>query len=409
MMMIYVVCACPIGHAQINLVRNPSFERYSHCPHYYDQIAFANFWNSLDTTWNPLDSTEPVVAGLCAPEYCNKCDSTFYQASVPINYNFHHEARTGNGLAQVVFLVLDWPPGAFGQPYEEQNYLQGNLYGHLIAGHTYCVTFYICMDLASNWAIGQFGAYFDDGTIDTASACYAQKQYTPQVVHPGVVMDSVNWTRILGSFTANGTETKITIGDFTDSAHSSPVLMTPLAYTPINAAYILDDVSVIDMESVADAGPDRVTSPMGDSVWVGDTTADYLPCYWYINGVLADSNISGFKVLPDSTTTYVMVLDVCGNVTYDTAVVWVYPTSLTGLSLGHVLLYPNPASTSVTLEGARGCALTLVDAVGQAVWSLREAGMKETIPLTGLAPGVYTLVAMNSVTGERVVRMVEKR
>jgi Secretion system C-terminal sorting domain len=69
-------------------------------------------------------------------------------------------------------------------------------------------------------------------------------------------------------------------------------------------------------------------------------------------------------------------------------------------------VYPNPATSQLTVEGARGCALTLVDAVGQAVWSLREAGMKETIPLTGLAPGVYTLVAMNAETGERVVRMV---
>ena len=74
-----------------------------------------------------------------------------------------------------------------------------------------------------------------------------------------------------------------------------------------------------------------------------------------------------------------------------------------------VKVYPNPATTQLTVEGARGCGLTLVDAVGQAVWSLREAGMKETIPLTGLAPGVYTLVAVNAETGERVVRMVELR
>ena len=72
-------------------------------------------------------------------------------------------------------------------------------------------------------------------------------------------------------------------------------------------------------------------------------------------------------------------------------------------------VYPNPASTAVTLEGARGCALTLVDAVGQTVWSLREAGMKEVVPLAGLAPGVYTLVASNNETGERTCRMVEKR
>ena len=207
---------------------------------------------------------------------------------------------------------------------------------------------------------------------------------------------------------AIGTEKFITLGNFLDSAHTSTLFFNSTGEAG-GAAYLIDDVSVIATDAVADAGSDRVTSPMGDSVWVGDTTADYLPCYWYINGVLADSNISGFKVLPDSTTTYVMALDVCGNVTYDTAMVWVYPTAVGAVGALHVLLYPNPASTSVTVEGARGCALTLVDAVGQTVWSLREAGMKQVVPLEGLAPGIYTLAAVNAVTGERVVRMVEKR
>jgi Secretion system C-terminal sorting domain len=152
-----------------------------------------------------------------------------------------------------------------------------------------------------------------------------------------------------------------------------------------------------------------VTSPVGDSVWVGDTAADYLPCYWYVNGVLADSNKSGFKVHPDSTTSYVMALEVCGNVTYDTAVVYVFPAGLANLSPVHVLLYPNPATNIITVEGARGCTLTLTNTIGQVVYTLLDAGMKQMVPLAGLTPGVYTLAATNAVTGERVVRMVEKR
>ena len=74
-----------------------------------------------------------------------------------------------------------------------------------------------------------------------------------------------------------------------------------------------------------------------------------------------------------------------------------------------VKVYPNPATTQLTVEGARGCALTLVDAVGQTVWSLPEAGMKQVVPLASLAPGIYTLAAVNAVTGERTCRMVEKR
>ena len=262
--------------------------------------------------------------------------------------------------------------------------------------------------MASSVVCNHLDAYLDDGTVDTTTHCSEPMTFVnPQIVDSNIVSDTVNWTKVQGSFIANGTETFITLGNFHDTAHT--------AHAPgfgaggPGAYYLLDDVSVIATDAVADAGPDQVTSPMGDSVWVGDTTADYLPCYWYINGVLADSNISGFKVLPDSTTTYVMALDVCGNVTYDTAVVWVYPTAVGAVGAMHVLLYPNPSTTQLTVEGARGCSLTLTNALGQVVYTLAEAGLKQLVPLAGLAPGVYTLVAVNAVTGERTCRMVEKR
>ena len=89
-------------------------------------------------------------------------------------------------------------------------------------------------------------------------------------------------------------------------------------------------------------------------------------------------------------------------------------TGMSGWSVGavgamHVLLYPNPATTQLTVEGARGCSLMLTNALGQVVYTLAEAGLKQVVPLASLAPGIYTLAAVNAVTGERTCRMVEKR
>ncbi len=406
----------PVG-AQINLVKNPSFEHFIQCPHAYSEVSFANYWSALvdttyvlDSEWIYYDSAGSIniYTANCVPYYCNACDNPIADpsllATVPLGYFWYHYPRTGKGMMGVLMYSVNVSYNV-----DDRMYLQGRLHQTLQAGKPYCVTFYVVNTNSSGAGCNHIGAYFDDGTIDTTHECGPTRTNdTPQIRTDSIITDTLNWTRIQGTFVATGTERFMTIGNFSDSAHTS-ILEFNSTGEPMAAFYLIDDVSVIATDAVADAGPDRVTSAIGDSVWVGDTTADYLPCYWYINGVLADSNISGFKVLPDSTTFYVMALDVCGNVTYDTAVVWVYPTGLGTVSAMYVLLYPNPASTQLTVEGARGCALTLVDAVGQTVWSLREAGMKQVVPLEGLAPGVYTLVAANAVTGERTCRMVEKR
>ena len=394
--------------AQMNLVKNPSFEHYSECPFGEDDIHLAYYWS-------PSDST-PDTGGhvsWCAPELCAVCD-TAGGFGVPYGSDdYYHYAHTGQAFAHVQFFAnysqLDTSLASY-----QRDYLQGRLYHRLTPGQEYCASFYVVLTHFSAFATDKMGVYFDDGSMDTATWCaWPQTEHVPQVYDTVIVTDTLNWTKIQGTFTATGNETFLTIGNFFDSAHTKTI---PENFwwaigdgNNIYTWYLVDDVCVIPADAVADAGPDRVTSATGDSVWVGDTTADYLPCYWYINGVLADSNISGFKVLPDSTTTYVMALDVCGNITYDTAVVWVYPTAVGSVGALHVLLYPNPASTQLTVEGARGCALTLVDAVGQTVWSLPEAGLKQVVPLAGLTPGIYTLAAVNAVTGERTCRMVEKR
>ena len=56
---ILLICACNTMQAQLNFIRNGSFEQHSSCPNNFDQIKYAFFWNSIDTTWSPGDTITP--------------------------------------------------------------------------------------------------------------------------------------------------------------------------------------------------------------------------------------------------------------------------------------------------------------------------------------------------------------
>ena len=303
--------------------------------------------------------------------------------------------------------------------YYLRDYIQGTLTSRLILGQMYCVSFYVVLEHLSAFSINHIGAYFDDGTIDTANFCsMPQTMHIPQVYETDIISDTLNWTKVQGVFTATGTERFITIGNFFDSAHTNKIPtnfywaigMSNTYYT----WYLIDDVSVIPLNAAANAGIDRITSPTGDSVWVGDTTG-YLPCYWYANGVLIDSNIAGFKVHPDTTTHYVMVLDVCGNITTDTAVVWVSPTGVRGVGSGEqgllVVVYPNPAGNEINIDGAENCDIKIYNMFGEVVEQLPcnpSPKKTSTISIKDLPTGVYYIAITDVLTGEKVVKRVVK-
>jgi hypothetical protein len=46
--------------------------------------------------------------------------------------------------------------------------------------------------------------------------------------------------------------------------------------------YLIDDVSVIASDAIADAGIDKRCTP-GDSIWIG-TNEEGMPCTWYALG-----------------------------------------------------------------------------------------------------------------------------
>ncbi len=417
------------GSAQINTVRNPGFEQYVQCPFFASLVNFANNWSAIVDTSFTLDTNFVYHGnhgnimqydGNCIPYYCNACDNDSLDPShtvtVPKGEFYYHYPRTGNGM---MYINMYENLGGL----EDRYYLQGHLYNHLIAGQTYCVSFYVVLGGYSGDGCNHIGAYFDDGTIDTTTECgHAHPEYVPQVFTDSIITDTTNWTKIQGSFVATGTEKFITIGNFSDNAHTSILACNSHGHA-LQAGYLIDDVSVISTTATANAGVDKITSVSMDSVWVGDSTG-YLPCYWYSNGRLIDSNRAGFKAKPDTTTKYVMALNVCGTITYDTMTVYVWKAGVKDPApKNEVRLYPNPTTGNLTIEGAAGCSIVIYDMVGRVqncngMYSCRgSAGLtmtgqtitnnKQVLDISNLQKGIY-IVEVVYEDGERVRRRVVK-
>ena len=306
--------------AQINLVINGGFEQRDTCPWLNQQMKIVNDWSSIDTGY--VSTSFPLVGDPnCSPSYVNACAS-YGVCSVPSNVTFYHYPHTGNGMLYHM-MYSDQTDTSY-YPLFLRAYAQGHLSSTLVAGQSYCVTFYVVKSNAASISVDKIGAYLDNGSIDTTGSCgLPQTEYTPQVYTTTIIGDTLNWTKIQGSFIANGTEKFITIGNFFDSAHTDKITPTPTNHFGI---YLVDDVSVIPSSATAYAGPD-VTITVGSSATIGATTnGDGMPCYWYILGSTTAIDSGGtIQVSPLDTITYVVSMDLCGVITYDTVTVNVLP------------------------------------------------------------------------------------
>ena len=302
------------------------------------------------------------------------------------------------------------------------DYLQGHLYHHLIAGQSYCVTFYVVLERHTGYAINHIAAYLDNGTIDTTTRMMRyQSEYTPQVVDTPVIYDTTNWTKIQGSFIATGTETFITIGVFSDTgATRHPYFGAGCCIS----LYLVDDVSVIATGTPAYAGRDT-TIHAGDSTYIGiDSNGEGMPCLWYTLGEPTPIDSGGrIRVHPAGTTTYIVAMDLCGTITYDTVVVTVADVGINKLNEQFLHIYPNPAKDNFTIEGALGCEVRIYNVVGQLVTvsptchgsarltmttGLTMTTNKEIIDISSLSKGVYIVEVCEPVTGQHVNKKIIK-
>jgi hypothetical protein len=337
--------------AQMNFVRNGDFEQYSNCPYNWDQLTYAKFWRPT------VDS-----AYWAAGEYYNSCSNSFGDRStaVPNNINFYQYAHSGEGfLGLHLFYDKTSPSPHSGLPFNYRDYAQVRLYKNLSAGKTYCVSFWVVKTEFLCYAHNKIGAYLDNGAINKAVDSVGKEitSVVPQVYTNSIIKDTMHWTRIEGSFVAKGTESMITIGNFfPNSAVDTTSTDCWPGGLPQYSYYLIDDVSVVAIDAKANAGVDRWVE-LGKSTAIGpieDNTSRAMDCKWYHKGKLIDSgnvisvNSSSIKYAVD---TYVVVQNVCGNITRDTMLLRTMPLGipLLGGDRGGFTISPNPSNGNITI------------------------------------------------------------
>jgi gliding motility-associated-like protein len=274
--------------AQVNYVQNPSFE---------NTINFDPSF-SLDYIWvaPPWDSLKAGAWGLYTTALVARSPSVNFGGG-----SFYQEARTGSLMSvSNQFYGTD----------DSRRYIQQPLYKTLKPGQSYCVTSYFNLTNRSQFAADELSIYFDDGSIKTTGPGKIAPA-NPQIKSPKGIFytDTLNWMKVQGSFIAKGTESYITIGNFSPPATLTPSLFYPNASCPC-ADYFLDDVSVIEADLPAYAGRDTVLC-IGDSVFIGRPPEIGLECLWFNSGSQI-ANGGGLWVKPITTQTYTVNQDVCG-------------------------------------------------------------------------------------------------
>lgn len=188
-----------------NLVPNFGFEVQDTCPD-VSQLELAPPWDS------PTLGTPDLFNSSCGFQ------------NIP--------GRTGIGCSGV-FCYNNFP--------NNREYIQAPLTSPLVAGQTYCVSFYV-KRLNYRYAINRIGAYFSVGPENQTSTSVLNVY--PQVENnQGNMLSSTGWTEISGSFVANGNEDHIIIGNFSDDDDTDTLVVNASnAYTV--AFYLIDDIIV---------------------------------------------------------------------------------------------------------------------------------------------------------------------
>ena len=199
----------------------------------------------------------------------------------------------------------------------------------------------------------------------------------------------------------------MTIGNFFDTAHTAHIRVGGL----YNGIYLIDDVSVIASNAVADAGPD-VSLVIGDTASIGVAiNGDGMPCYWYVAGNSTPIDSGGtIKVHPAVNTTYVVSMDLCGTITYDTVQVNVHPDGVATMAgLQAISVNPNPASDKISINALPAATpYRLLDMRGAALLQGVCSPADNTISLSGVPSGFY-LLELEATTGGKVIKKVIKQ
>jgi gliding motility-associated-like protein len=247
---LHILCFLLLGiasKAQVNLVPNGSFEDIDSCYGDPSAIGFDVFQWSGCTGWScPTKASsdlwcENPVWGMNTPPF------------IP-GFGFQYP-MDGNNMAG----IFVYEPGSYPN-YRE--YIQCQLLQPLEPNKVYEIIFYINSAGADNFT-SSVGAYFSPTQV-SQSGSWNVLPYQPQVENDpnNYITDTLGWTKISGTFTAQGGEQYMVIGTFADS--SSIRLTVTDSMLAGGVYFFVDGISVHEVAS--DVVIPNVFTPNGDGV-----------------------------------------------------------------------------------------------------------------------------------------------
>jgi len=207
----------------INLIKNPNLEEYTCCPTNMTMISCADDW------------TQPLTVS--TSDYFNTCaiDSIEYP---PLKPAYLH-SFFGNGYAGILC-------DHFTDPFIYREYIQGALTESLIANKCYYLEFWTLLSAyMSTHALDAIGVYLSDTLpkdLNVNNPFYFSAQISNSIGN--IISDTINWTKISGTFIAAGGEKYITIGTFKHENEIIKIQIKPTEPGTDHSYYYFDNFSL---------------------------------------------------------------------------------------------------------------------------------------------------------------------
>lgn len=209
-----VMFYCNYNHSQ-NLVLNNEFEDTTFCPTGLDQLNAATGWRSYAGT----------------ADYFNTCSFSIF-SKVPANYFGYQQPSSGKAYASFYAYYTGYP--------NYREFVGSTLATPLVAGTKYFISFKVALANKHDYnrSCNNLGIRFTNW--DYWYGYPAPVNNWAHFHSTAIISDTMNWTRISGSFVADSSYTRVMIGNFFNDSNTTSVGDA----TQYGAYYYLDDVCV---------------------------------------------------------------------------------------------------------------------------------------------------------------------
>lgn len=276
-------------NSQVNIIPNGSFEVVNPCP----SLGPGEINKAIP--WFQPNFPEGLGG---SSDIFNVCNNT-----IPLFTTFQYP-RTGNGYGGIYLFWEDTNTDRNNW----REYIEVGLTDSLKKDKKYCIRFYTNKGNISSYAIKNIQA-----VLTTDSLLYNSPDYvyisgvSPIMEADSIITDTLNWIKVETTYTANGGEKFLTIGNFSSGANTIYKHVWPFNGIPNTLGYyLIDDVSIYEQPEVF-AGNDTLLT-LGDSVQLGIVGRSDIFYIWQPSTGLSNPNIANPIAKPKTCITYTLTV-----------------------------------------------------------------------------------------------------